>query len=246
MSAQAQPSVSLLSQTWSLFLKALPALLIALIALDLTPAVDLPLSRLFYRPGTGFFLDHNWLVQLLYLGTPWLMRVIAVGLLGTLAWVALTKPPQARRIRNATVFALLALVIGPGLIANSVLKDHWGRPRPEQIAEFGGKSTFVPALWPSRQCQHNCSFVSGHAAAGFFLITGAWVWPKRRLAWRIGGIAAGTLIGLARIAQGGHFFSDVLGALIVVWFTNEVLYYWMLSQGWLEPPPKKKPAPRKA
>ncbi len=236
----------MLSLIWRRVLQAMPAVLIALIALDLTPALDLPLSRLFYRPGVGFFLDHNSLVQLLYQGTPWLMRVIAVTLLALLGWVILAKPPQARRIRNAAIFALLALIIGPGLIANSLFKDHWGRPRPEQIAEFGGKANFVPALWPSRQCEHNCSFVSGHAAAGFFLITGAWVWPRRRLAWRIGGIAAGSLIGLARIAQGGHFFSDVLGALIVVWFTNEVLYQWMLSRGWLEPPPPKQPAPRKA
>ncbi len=244
MSAQAQPSTSLLSRIWQHILQALPAVLIALIALDLTPAVDLRLSRLFYRPGEGFFLDHNGLVQALYLGTPWLMRIIAVTLLALLGWVILAKPPQARRIRNAAIFALLALIVGPGLIANSLFKDHWGRPRPEQITEFGGKASFVPALWPSRQCDHNCSFVSGHAAAGFFLITGAWVWPRRRLAWRIVGITAGSLIGLARIAQGGHFFSDVLGALIVVWFTNELLYQWMLGRGWLEPPPQK-PAPRK-
>ena len=243
MSAQAQESESILSAIWRLTLLALPAVLIAVIALDLTPAVDLRLSDLFYRPGEGFFLGNGWPAQLLYKGTPWLIGGIALALLATLAWASLGRPAQARRIRNNAAFALLVLLLGPGLIVNTLLKDHWGRPRPEQIAEFGGKGSFVPALWPSRQCQHNCSFPSGHAAAGFFLITGAWIWPRRRWAWRIVGITAGGLIGLARIAQGGHFFSDVLGALIVVWFTNEMLYWWMLHRGWLEPPPK--PAPKR-
>ena len=246
MSAQAQPEISGLSRMWNLFLRALPAILIALIALDLTPAIDLRLSGLFYRPGSGFFLDHSGPVRLLYQGTPWLIGSVAVVLLAVLAWSSLARTPQARRIRSGAAFAVLALALGPGLVVNGVLKEHWGRPRPEQISEFGGKASFVPALWPSRQCQHNCSFPSGHAAAGFFLITGAWLWPRRRWAWRVGGILAGGLIGLARIAQGGHFFSDVLGALIVVWFTNEVLYHWMLSRGWLEPPPPQKPAPGKA
>ena len=241
MSAQAQESESMLSAMWRLTLRALPAVLIAIIALDLTPAIDLRLSGLFYRPGEGFFLGNSWPAQLLYKGTPWLIGGIAVTLLATLAWASLGSASQARRIRNAAIFALLALLIGPGLIVNSVLKEHWGRPRPEQIAEFGGKASFVPALWPSRQCGHNCSFPSGHAAAGFFLITGAWIWPRRRRAWRIVGITAGSLIGLARIVQGGHFLSDVLGALIVVWFTNEVLYWWMLGRGWLEPPPQSAP-----
>ncbi len=244
MSAQAQPEVSALSRLWSRFLQALPALLIALIALELAQAVDLPLSRLFYRPGSGFFLDHSALVQLLYRGTPWLVGAIAVTLLAALAWASLQRPPR-RAARNAAAFALLALALGPGLLVNSVLKEHWGRPRPEQITEFGGASRFMPALWAGGQCQHNCSFVSGHAAAGFFLITGAWIWPRRRWAWRSAGIVAGGLIGLARIAQGGHFFSDVLGALIVVWFTNELLYHWMIGRGWLQAPPPQKPAARK-
>ena len=63
----------MLSWIWQRILQALPAVLIALIALDLTPAIDLRLSSLFYRLGDGFFLDHSWPVQLLYKGTPWLI-----------------------------------------------------------------------------------------------------------------------------------------------------------------------------
>jgi lipid A 4'-phosphatase len=182
----------------------------------------------------------------LYLGTRWLVAAIAVLLLGALGWGLLNNTPQGRRARQHAVFALLALALGPGLLVNTVLKDHWGRPRPAQIAQFGGSGSYVPALLPSRQCDHNCSFVSGHAAAGFFLITGAWIWPRRKLQWRIAGIAAGSLIGLARIAQGGHFFSDVLGALVVVWLCDELLYRALLSRGWLPAPaPAAKAGARK-
>ena len=204
----------------------------ALAALALSPWIDLPLSRLFYRPGQGFFLDPTWPAQLVYFGTRWMAGALILAMLSTLTWAAATR---RTRVRNLAAYAVLAFAIGPGLVVNSVLKEHWGRPRPEQLTEFGGTAEFAPALWPGGSCRHNCSFVSGHAAAGFFLITGAWIWPRRRWAWRSAGIAAGSLIGLTRIAQGGHFLTDVLGALLVVWCTDELLYWWMLSRGWLRP-----------
>jgi lipid A 4'-phosphatase len=243
MSAQPQPPESFFSQLWHWFQLVLPGLIVAVLAFELLPTLDLQLSGLFYRPGQGFFLDQGWPVQLLYRGTRWLVVAMALALLGALGWGLLQNNPQGRRIRNGAAFALAALILGPGLIANTLLKDHWGRPRPEQIAQFGGKASYVAPLVPSRQCAHNCSFVSGHAAAGFFLITGAWLWPRRRWHWRIAGLAAGGLIGLARIAQGGHFLSDVLGALAVVWLTNELLYRWMLGRGWLEAPAAPRAAP---
>jgi lipid A 4'-phosphatase len=207
----------------------LPALGLALALLALSALADLPLTRLFYQAGEGFFLDRAWPVQLLYRGTPWLIGGVTAALLAASVWGAVT---HSHRVRNAAAYGLLALALGPGLVVNGVLKEYWGRPRPQQLAQFGGTASFVPALWPSRQCAHNCSFVSGHAAAGFFLITGAWIWPRRRRAWLMVGIGAGGLIGLARIVQGGHFLSDVLGALLVVWFTDEAVYRWMERRGW--------------
>jgi lipid A 4'-phosphatase len=209
------------------------ALLAALAVLGLSPLIDLPLSRLFYRPGEGFFLDRTWPAQLIYHGTRWMTGALIVATLGTLIWAAAT---GQRRVRNLALYVTLAYAIGPGLVVNSLLKEHWGRPRPEQVAEFGGSSSFVPALLPTGTCTHNCSFVSGHAAAGFFLITGAWVWPARRRTWLAVGLGVGAAIGLTRIVQGGHFFSDVFGALTVVWLSDELLYRLMLRLGWLEAP----------
>jgi lipid A 4'-phosphatase len=202
------------------------------VLLLLLPRLDLWLAGLCYRPGAGFFLGDAWPVRLLYYAVPWMIRILTAALL--LALAASVAHPAARRRRGPVAFALLSLALGPGLLANTLFKDHWGRPRPEQIAQFGGPLQFVPAPLPSRQCARNCSFVSGHAAAGFWLMGGAWIWPRRRRAWLAGGIAIGAVVGLARMLQGGHFLSDVLGALAVVWSCNALLYRWMSAKGWLD------------
>jgi lipid A 4'-phosphatase len=56
------------------------------------------------------------------------------------------------------------------LLANTLLKDHWGRARPTQIEAFGGLQRFTPAPLPAAECERNCAFVSGHAALGFSLV----------------------------------------------------------------------------
>jgi lipid A 4'-phosphatase len=218
---------------------ALVGLVVLLLVL---PRLDLWLAGLCYRPGAGFFLGDSWPVRALYELVPWMVGILAAALL--LALAASFARPSARRWRQPAAFALLSLALGPGLVANTVFKDHWGRPRPEQIVQFGGPLQFVPAPLPSRQCARNCSFVSGHAAAAFWLIAGAWIWPRQRRAWLAGGIAFGALVGLARVVQGGHFASDVLGALAVVWGCNALLHRWMSARG--SPPalqPALQPAP---
>ncbi len=115
------------------------------------------------------------------------------------------------------LFLALALAIGPGLVANVLFKETWDRARPFQIEEFGGPLEFTPPLVLSNQCHHNCSFVSGDAAAGFFLHSFAYVAQRRRRMIFYGGLGVGLLVGLMRIAQGAHFLSDVLyaGAFMV-------------------------------
>ena len=61
-------------------------------------------------------------------------------------------------------FLAAMLAIGPGLVANVILKDNWGRARPRQVVEFGGTKQFTPPLVPVRECVRNCSFVSGEAS----------------------------------------------------------------------------------
>jgi membrane-associated PAP2 superfamily phosphatase len=58
------------------------------------------------------------------------------------------------------------------------------------------------------------SFTSGHVAMGFILVAGALLVPRRclwgrRLAY-VMALGYGSLMGWARIVQGGHFLSDSL------------------------------------
>lgn len=178
--------------------------------------LDLALAARFYEPGRGFSAAGQiWWIQLTY---------VAVAKAGILAPVLLFLLllgylPRARRWaprRMVIAYLLAVLVVGPGLLANTVFKDHWGRPRPVHLTQFGGHATFTPALQPSIQCPRNCSFVSGHAAAAFYPMAGFWV--TRRRGWLAGGTAFGLFVGFTRMAMGAHFLSDVLFAGLVVYF----------------------------
>jgi lipid A 4'-phosphatase len=48
--------------------------------------------------------------------------------------------------------------------------------------------------------------------------------------WTLAGCAIGSLVGLGRIMQGGHFLSDVLVSAAVVWLVCECLARWMLKR----------------
>lgn len=197
------------------------------------PPIDLATTAAFHRPGEGFYLGDRLPLRLIYQGTYWYVKAVIFLLLASLAWAWLPASKWDPAWRGRIGFLVLSLAIGPGLITHTLFKDHWGRPRPEHLAEFGGHLHYVPPLVPSTQCDRNCSFPSGHAAAAFWLISGAWVWTHRRRQWLAAGLALGSIVGLTRIAQGGHFLSDILGALAVVWLVNAGLSRWMLQRGWL-------------
>jgi membrane-associated phospholipid phosphatase len=138
---------------------------------------------------------------------------------------------------RAAAFLLLSLALGPGLLVNAVLKDHWGRARPAQVEEFGGHQRFTPVLVPADQCARNCSFPAGHPAIGFYLVSFAFLVrdPRQRRLAQGAAIAAGALIGVARMAQGGHFLSDVVFSGLLVYATSWLLYRAIIVHDALRP-----------
>lgn len=213
-------------------------LLVGLLFL-LVPGIDPAVSRLFYVPGEGFPAVGWGPLQVLDNAIPWITKLIVlVAALGA-AWLALTGRPVWRLDRRALVFIVAATALGPGLIANTILKDHWGRARPHQIEEFGGTRQFTPAPLPAAQCARNCAFVSGHAALGFSLASFALLLPfgPRRRAALAAAIGFGALVGLGRIAVGHHFLSDVVYAGFIVFATS-----WLLYQGFVVRDPLASPA----
>jgi lipid A 4'-phosphatase len=209
---------------------ALP--LAAAAVFTLIPTIDLWVSRQFYVPGEGFPLG-AWLpLVLLHRAIPWIAGSIFAIAAGAAIWLLLSGRPLWRLDRAALVFIVAATALGPGLLANTLLKDHWGRARPAQVEEFGGPRHFTPALLPARECARNCSFVSGDAALGFSLVVFALLLPagagrRRGEALALG---FGALVGLARIAQGGHFLSDVVFAGLLVYGSTAVLHWWIIER----------------
>ena len=211
--------------------------LIAMVAAGLLfylmPEIDLAASALFYRDGHRFFLGNWWpnlvIYELVEL-TSWSVA-IAFGL-WTLARAL--RPLRRFHIRSsAMVYIALSLILGPGIVTNTIIKDHMGRARPSQIVEFGGTKQFTPAPLPADQCRKNCSFVSGHAATGFFLATFVFMMAPglRRKAAFAGVIATGTVIGVSRMAEGAHFLSDVVFAGFINIGVAWVLYTWIGARG---------------
>ncbi len=196
---------------------------------SLFPQLDLEVSRWFYARGEGFVGNRQPLVVALYLAVPWLGRAAALLALvvGIAGWHRAGRLGRARWRRS--VLLGLVLLLGVGALVNGVLKEHWGRARPMAVTALGGAARYVPALQPSDQCAHNCSFVSGHAATGFAVMAlGCFGAPATRRRWLRWGLACGLLVGAGRVLQGGHFLSDVLFAGLAVWICAAAL-----RQAWL-------------
>ncbi|OQX13449.1 MAG: hypothetical protein BWK76_16215 [Desulfobulbaceae bacterium A2] len=195
------------------------------------PGIDLAVSGVFFRNGE-FFLRQHPLVMAVYQFAPWLSVPLAAAalIIHLVLWTTrrMTCCSWSRRVY---FFLALTMAVGPGLVVNGVFKDHFGRARPAEIQEFCGDKTFTPALLPADQCRKNCSFSCGHATLGFYFVALSLVLPGRSgiaafwLAW-----AAGWLIGLARIAQGRHYVSDVLFSFIFVSMTARILHGIMFAR----------------
>lgn len=209
------------------------AMLALVLVFEVWPGLDLWVSARFYQPGVGFPLDHNALVQASY----WLFARLHFLLLPLLLWLWLASWFWRRRaergVRRHLLFLLLVLVLGPGLLVNEVVKRESGRARPITVEQFGGAARFTPPFLFTDQCRSNCSFVSGHAALGFYFLALAWVFRDRRWLWF--GLALGALVGAGRIVQGAHFLSDVVFSLAFVYLSAMVVGRVVYGRWWALP-----------
>lgn len=191
-----------------------------------SPQIDLAVSQVFYV-GHGRFAGHG--VHAVGIVRNLFMALYVVAVVATIvgAVVALGKEKRWLGL-GATqwIFAALCLSVGPGLIANGVFKENWGRARPTNVLEFEGAKPFTPALIPTRNCERNCSFVSGEASSMFALFFAAAALFRRRPRVLAGaGIVVGGLAGLLRIMQGAHFLSDVVFAGVFMALTVTTLFF---------------------
>jgi lipid A 4'-phosphatase len=200
------------------------------------PGIDLRASGLFWRPGEGFFLRDFPPFALVHEGMPYLTTAIGLALVAFAlrAW-------RRGRGRRVALYLILSLALGPGLVVNTGLKDNWGRARPSQVTEFGGAKRFTPAPLVADQCGRNCSFVAGDPAVGFWFLSLAFLLsPPWRLLAESGAVALGAFFGLARIAQGGHFLSDVVFCGFAVAATAWLLHRLIVAEGAVRMPGRSR------
>jgi membrane-associated PAP2 superfamily phosphatase len=194
--------------------------------------LDLRLSALFFDPAStpDWIYSKSALVKFLYRWGEIPAVMLGMGACLMIAMAARRRPERA--LTRAGLILLISLVLGPLLVTNSLLKSYYGRPRPQQVTEFGGTAPFRPALLPTFDPRQN-SFPSGHAAAAFAMMLPYFAWRRSNRRWAFaalgGGLAFGTVMGVVRIVQGGHFFTDVLWAAGVVWFSGYAVT-WLIER----------------
>jgi lipid A 4'-phosphatase len=198
------------------------------------PNLDPWVTEFFYAGDGQFPANDVWLVQVLYHGTPWAGRVVFVCSVLLLILAVLWPSKVPRRNWRQAAAVVTVVLLGIGLVVHAVLKDGMGRPRPRDVQVFAGPTAFVPAFVPSQFCKTNCSFVSGHAAVGFALMSfGIFGVRRKRQFWFLTSLVAGGVIGLARIAQGGHFLSDIVFSLIAIWLSHLFIRsIWLRFRVW--------------
>ena len=205
---------------------AIPVTILVLATIMIaTTGADLLVSAPFYIDGKWPIGDQQpW--HLLY----FMDRGPSIGLAlcGLAAAIIGSIYKQRRNLIRPGLFLVILLALGPGLIVNSVFKEYWGRPRPREIVQFGGKKAFLHP-WQKGVAHMGRSFPSGHSSAAFYLTAPFFIYRRRKpsvaRAWLIGGFCFGLTMSVARITQGGHFLSDNLWAWGIVHLVAVALYY---------------------
>jgi membrane-associated PAP2 superfamily phosphatase len=208
----------------------IPALLLLLCSIPFfIKDLDISVSSLFYDAS----LPQMWIYvgvepwEFLYNYGTWPALALAGCslLLGIASYFVNYLKPQ----RKTVMYLAAVMIIGPGLIVNTLFKDNFGRPRPRDIVEFGGQQQYQQLLHPNWG-NPGRSFPCGHCSAAFYFFVLYFCGKGREKKWLpyaglTFGMGYGIFMGVARIMQGGHFLSDVLWSAGLVYLTSGVLFY---------------------
>jgi lipid A 4'-phosphatase len=231
-------------------LAVLAVLAVVGLALFADGTLDLAIAARWYDPAASqpWPASSTWWEGLLYEVGRWPGLLLAGA--GALGLVAAVRWPAWRRHARVCAFLLLAVVIGPGLVVHHVLKDHWDRPRPREVVAFGGDRAFVPA-W-QMGTDSGKSFASGHGAIACAVALPWLCFAARRRRWAwvalVSGTGLGVAMGVARIAAGGHWASDIWWSAVVTWGIGWALWHCVLrgDDPGQCPPPRPAASPSSA
>lgn len=190
---------------------------------------DRRITALFFDPPKTWTLVETqpWKWMYEYGTIPGLLFTVVSVVAVFLSWI---KPQWVTWRRYLLVIALTS-IIGGGVIVNGLLKDYWGRTRPRQIQEFGGRWDYLPVAQLGIPGKGK-SFPCGHCTMAFVSVSMLFLYRKSKFwAWlgTLIGLIYGGLMSIARIGQGGHFPADAFWALGVILGTSILLYYFILK-----------------
>ena len=187
---------------------------LTMIVLAVGPSFDLFLSSLFYKGDKQFVLQSYYTLTFVFRDV-----FLPILLFYILVFPIFSKLISIKKLYfQHKFFVKDILFIWSAFACNTILiyllKIFWGRGRPGDVLQFGGKERFTPWYQISDACSENCSFVSGDAGVGFALILLFFVTKKLNFLYL--SVTFGFLFGAIRIAEGGHFLSDVMFSGIIV------------------------------
>ncbi|WP_345973536.1 phosphatase PAP2 family protein [Sulfurimonas diazotrophicus] len=198
------------------------AMAVTALLLYFFPQIDIAVSSLFYTPGEGFVQGGTLWERFVYQSVGVVLAMVYVAALLLWLYNRISGRALLALSGKKLLYILLVAALGSGIFVNLVLKQNWGRPRPDQTTLFGSDRQFTPAFVMSDQ--RGKSFSSGHTSGAFALLALIFLARRHRKTVALAVIAYGTLVSLARIAAGGHFFSDVLVSIMIMYIVSGVLY----------------------
>ena len=211
---------------------ALVAALVVGVAFAVYPQLDLDIAASFYNPAThtfiGWFSDRGEYAR--DAASLLISLMVAPAFFAVVGKLVLPRRPMLIPGR-AALFLIVTLVLGPGVLANGILKQHSARMRPTDVVALGGKERFTPWWDFHGPCAENCSFVAGEPSGAFWTLAPAALAPPP---WRLLAYGAAMVFGLAmgvlRMTVGAHFFTDVVFAgvfmFLMIWMVHGLIYRW--------------------
>lgn len=187
--------------------------------------IDQRIAGLFYEPGKkgvhAWPWQHGWLMDNLFKhATAFTVTIAVVALMVTLSGFCW---PITKTWQRPALFIVLVIALGPGLVVNLVFKDHWGRPRPVHLIEFGGKNTYLPPL--KIGATPHKSFPCGHCSVGFMFFALYFLSKRRKALYFALTMLFAFMMAITRMTAGGHFISDILWSGYLVFLVNWLIYY---------------------
>jgi undecaprenyl-diphosphatase len=179
-----------------------------------------------------FWLDdlqqaYGWYVDRWFLTLPrpviWFVRYchflfyafyVAVAVLG---W----RLSERRFLQAGLIYLVAQLLIAFLLV--KLLKMALGRPRP--FLDYLDPAPWQPWTWNS-QFEAIPSGHSADAAVGLAVLLR--FFADRRL--RLAGLGLAILVGLGRVIQGQHYFSDIIAGAVIGYLGTSLLAWWWIKR----------------